>query len=80
MVVATAVLGLVVVTQSAEREVVEGILPTLEEALVDDAIDVRLIAAEGLFNLGHYEKALPVVVAEMKHPNPDVQVRVGADF
>ena len=72
-----AVLGLAVVTQTAESEVVEGILPTLKAALADQSIDVRLLASEGLFNLGHYEEALPVVIAEMAHPNTDVQVRVG---
>jgi len=72
-----AVLGLVVVTQTAKSEVVEGILPSLKEALADQSIDVRLLAAEGLFNLGHYKDALPVVIAEMEHPNTDVQVRVG---
>ena len=72
-----AVLGLAVVTQTAGPEVVEGILPNLKEALMDESIDVRLLAAEGLFNLGHYEEALPVLIAEMGHPNTDVQVRVG---
>ncbi|MGB2092342.1 MAG: hypothetical protein ACPH2J_10665, partial [Akkermansiaceae bacterium] len=37
----------------------------------------RLLAAESLFNLGHYKEALPVLIAEMAHPNTDVQVRVG---
>ncbi|MCP4782997.1 MAG: sulfatase-like hydrolase/transferase [Fuerstiella sp.] len=72
-----ATLGLVVVTQSAGPEVVSGILPSLKKSLTDNSIDVRLLAAEGLFNLGHYEEALPVVIAEMAHPNTDVQVRVG---
>ncbi len=72
-----ATLGLVVVTQSAGPEIVESILPSLTEALTDPSIDVRLLAAEGLFNLGYYEEALPVVIAEMTHPNTDVQVRVG---
>lgn len=65
------------ITQTAEPEVVEGILPSLKEALADESIDVRLLAAGGLFNLGHYKEALPVVIAEMAHPNTDVQVRVG---
>ena len=72
-----AVLGLAVVTQSAGPEMVKGILPSLKEALADESIDVRLLAAEGLFNLGYYEEALPVVIAEMAHPDTDVQVRVG---
>ena len=72
-----AVLGLAVLTQSARPGVVNEILPNLKEALADESIDVRLLAAEGLFNLGHYEEALPVVIAEMAHPNTDVQVRVG---
>ena len=72
-----AMLGLMVITQTAESEVVEEILPSLNNSLTDESIDVRLLAAEGLFNLGYYEKALPVVIAEMAHPNTDVQVRVG---
>ena len=72
-----AMLGLMVVTQTADSEMVEGILPSLKQALADQSIDVRLLAAEGLFNLGHYEEALPVVIAEMEHRNTDVQVRVG---
>jgi hypothetical protein len=72
-----ATLGLVVATQTAGPELVEGILPSLTEGLTDPSIDVRLIAAEGLFNLGYYEDALPVVIAEMAHPNTDIQVQVG---
>ena len=55
----------------------ETILPALKERLSDPSLDVRLIAAEGLFNLGYYQEALPVVLAEIRHPNTDVQVRVG---
>ena len=72
-----ATLGLVVITQTAEAATVTKILPHLHEALSDASIDVRLVAAEGLFNLGDYEQALPVVLKEMDHPNTDVQVRVG---
>ena len=72
-----AVLGLMVITQTADSEVVKKILPILNESLTDESIDVRLLAAEGLFNLGYYRKALPVVIAEMAHPNTDVQVRIG---
>lgn len=72
-----AVLGLMVITQTADSAVVEQILPYLYKSLTDESIDVRLLAAEGLFNLGYYEKALPFVIAEMTHPNTDVQVRVG---
>ena len=72
-----AALGLIVITQTAEREVVEKILPSLNKSLGDKSIDVRLLAAEGLFNLGYYKKALPVIIAEMTHPDTDVQVRVG---
>ena len=72
-----AVLGLMVITQTAESDVVEGILPNLNRSLTDESIDVRLPAAEGLFNLGYYKDALPVVIAGMAHPNTDVQVRVG---
>ena len=38
---------------------------------------MRLIGAEGLFNLGHYEEALPVLLRAMKHPSELIQVRVG---
>ena len=72
-----AVLGLMVITQTADSDVVAEILPSLNKSLTDESIDVRLLAAEGLFNLGYYRKALPVVIAEMSHPNTDVQVRVG---
>jgi len=72
-----AVLGLMVITQTAESEMVDAILPSLNRSLTDESIDVRLLAAEGLFNLGEYKNALPVVIAEMTHPNTDVQVRVG---
>ena len=72
-----ATLGLAVITQTAGSEIVKAILPTLRESLSDPSLDVRLIAAEGLFNLGYYQEALPVVLAEISHPNTDVQVRVG---
>lgn len=72
-----ATLGLAVITQTAGPETVETISPTLKEGLTDSSLDVRLIAAEGLFNLGYYEEALPAVLAEISHPNTDVQVRVG---
>ena len=72
-----ATLGLAIITQTAGPETVENILPTLKEGLTDSSLDVRLIAAEGLFNLGYYEETLPAVLAEISHPNTDVQVRVG---
>jgi N-sulfoglucosamine sulfohydrolase len=72
-----AVLGLVVITQTAGAETIEGIVPILEKALADDSVDVRLIASEGLFNLGQYEEALPVLIDAMNHPSAEVLVRVG---
>ena len=69
-----ATLGLAVITQTAGLETVETILPALKERLSDPSLDVRLIAAEGLFNLGYYQEALPVVLAEIRHPNTDVPV------
>lgn len=72
-----ATLGLAVITQTAGPEVVNSILLSLRLGLADPSLDVRLIAAEGLFNLGYYEEALPVILAEIDHPNTDVQVRVG---
>ena len=44
-----ATLGLAVITQTAGSEIVKAILPTLRESLSDPSLDVRLIAAEGLF-------------------------------
>jgi N-sulfoglucosamine sulfohydrolase len=72
-----SVVGLVAVTQTAGPETVEGILPTLKKGLSDDSIDVRLIASEGLFNLGHYEEALLVLIDAMNHPSREVLIRVG---
>jgi hypothetical protein len=71
------VVGLVAVTQTAGPETVEDIIPTLKGALKDDSIDVRLIAAEGFFNLGRYEDALPVLIEEMDNPSEKVLTRVG---
>ena len=68
-----ATLGLVVITQTAGSDTVEIILPTLKGRLSDPSLDVRLIAAEGLFNLGYYQEALPAVLAEISHPNTDVK-------
>ena len=72
-----AVLNLAVITQSANAKTVAGIVPLLQRALADESIDVRLNAADGLFNLGRYQEALPVLIRSMKHPNVDVQIRVG---
>jgi arylsulfatase A-like enzyme len=71
-----AVLGLAVVTQSADPETVKGIVPVLKESLQDNSIDVRITAADGLLNLGHYEDGLPVLIEAMAHTNVGVQVRV----
>ena len=49
-----AVLGLVA-TRSDDSEVIAG----LQSVLADESVSVRLTAAEGLFNRGLYEKALP---------------------
>ena len=72
-----ATLCLTVITQTAGLEMVGKIFPILKNGLTDSSLDVRLMAAEGLFNLGYYEEALPAVLAEISHPNTDVQVRVG---
>lgn len=65
-----AVLGLVA-TRSNEAEVIAG----LQSALADDSVSVGLTAAEGLFNCGRYEEALPVVIEALNHPIVSAQVR-----
>ena len=65
-----AVLGLVA-TRSDEASVIAG----LQSALADNSVSVRLTAAEGLFNRGHYEEALPVVIEALNHPIVSAQVR-----
>jgi hypothetical protein len=71
-----AVLDLAVVTQTAGPERVSGIIPSLKEALKDDSVDVRIAAADGLFNLGHYKEGLPVLIEAIRHPSVDIQIRV----
>ncbi|MCZ6672190.1 MAG: sulfatase-like hydrolase/transferase [Verrucomicrobia bacterium] len=65
-----AVLGLVA-TRSDEAEVIAGLL----SALADESVSVRLTAAEGLFNTGRYEKALPVVIEALEYPIVSAQIR-----
>ena len=65
-----AVLGLVT-SRSGDAEVVSG----LKSALQDEAVSVRITAAEGLFNLGRYEEGLPVLIAALNHPIRHAQVR-----
>ena len=70
-----AVLGLAVVTQSADPETVEGIVPSLKEALQDDSVSVRLTAAEGLCNLGHYSDAVGVLSKALTGSSISAQIR-----
>ena len=65
-----AVLGLVA-TRSDDAEVIAG----LQSALADESVSVRLTAAEGLFNSGRHEEALPVVIEALNHPVISAQVR-----
>ena len=72
-----AALGLAVAGQGAGPETAEGLLSALEGALRDDSVSVRLTAAEGLMNLGHYDKGLPVLIAALSHPSVDARIRAG---
>jgi len=70
-----AVLGLAVACQSAGAESVSGIVPSLQAALRDESVSVRLTAAEGLCNLGHYKVAAPVLAEALTYPIPAAQIR-----
>lgn len=65
-----AVLGLVAL-RSDDGQVVTA----LKTAAKDESISVAITAADGLFNLGHYEEGLPAIIAALKHPIPAAQVR-----
>ena len=65
-----AVLGLVA-TRSRDPRVLSG----LQSALKDEAVSVRITAAEGLFNLGRYEEGLPALIGALHHPAPSAQIR-----
>jgi hypothetical protein len=69
------VLGLAVVTQTAGPEIVQGIVPMLKDALQDENISVRLTAAEGLCNLGHYGDAVDVLSRALADPSISARVR-----
>ena len=43
----------------------------------DESVSVRLTAAEGLFDLGRYEKGLPILIEALNHPSVDAQIRAG---
>jgi len=70
-----AVLGLVVACQSGGPETISGIEPVLREALQDKSVSVRLTAAEGLCNLGHYKDAAPVLTEALTYPFPAAEIR-----
>jgi len=65
-----AVLGLVA-TRSSDPRVLSG----LRLALKDEAVSVRITAAEGLFNLGRYEEGLPALIGALHHPVLAAQIR-----
>ena len=65
-----AVLGLVAL-QSDDADVVDA----LKTATKDESISVGITAADGLFNLGHYEDGLPVIIAALNHPIPAARIR-----
>ena len=72
-----AVLGLAVACQSAGPETISSVEPALEAALRDESVSVRITAAEGLFNVGRFEKGLPALIEALDHPSVDAQVRAG---
>ena len=72
-----AALGLAVAGQFGGAEAVSSVAPALEAALEDESVSVRLTAAEGLFNLGRYEKGLPILIEALDHPSVDAQIRAG---
>jgi hypothetical protein len=69
------VMGLVSVSLSAGPETMSVIEPVLEAALGDDAVSVRLTAAEGLCNLGRYADAAPVLAEALAYPVPAARIR-----
>lgn len=72
-----AVLGLAVAWRSGGRAVAASVEPALEAALRDQSVGVRMTAAEGFFDLGQYEKGLPVLIEALSHPSVDAQIRAG---
>ncbi len=70
-----AVLGLAVIIQTAGSEAVEGIVPSLKEALQDESVSVRLSAAEGLCNLGRYGDAVSVLSEALTDPMISARIR-----
>ena len=70
-----AVLGLVVVTQTADAETVDGIVPTLKKMLADGSVSVRLSAADGLCNLGHWRDAAPALSKALADPMIAARIR-----
>jgi len=69
------VLGLAVITQTADLKTVSSIVPFLKAALQDDSVSIRLTAAEGLCNLGHYQDAVSILSKALTCPSPSAQVR-----
>jgi N-sulfoglucosamine sulfohydrolase len=65
-----AVLGLVAL-QSDDAKVIAA----FKAATKDESISVGITAADGLFNLGHYEDGLPAIIAALKHPIPAARIR-----
>ena len=72
-----AVLGLAVSRQASGPGIDSSVEPALEAALRDESVSVRVTAAEGLLNLGRYEKGLPVLIEALSHPSIDARIRAG---
>ena len=70
-----AVLGLAVAWQFGGQDTDSIVRPALESALRDESVSVRIVAAEGLFNLGVYGKGLPVLIEALRHPSIDARIR-----
>ena len=72
-----AVLGVAGASRSGTAETIPSAVPALDSALLDESVSVRIAAAEGLFNLGRYRKALPVLIEALSHPSVDARIRAG---
>ena len=65
-----AVQGLVALKSDKDPVIV-----ALKTAARDESVSVGITAADGLFNLGHYEDGLPAIIKALNHPIPAAQVR-----
>ena len=51
------------------------VVAAFKAATKDESISVGITAADGLFNLGHYEDGLPAIINALKYPIPAARVR-----